>query len=105
MPLHDGTGPFRSRPRSGRGNGPCYIRFGNRGIPRSLFHGRQRLLLGITVPFVAAVIRDLLKQSGVLDRIMNASFGKIVTDNAQKMRQKAENKLLDKNSVPPKGEC
>ncbi len=96
MPLRDGTGPFGLGPGSG---GKCCVGSGYRSASRSVFGGRNGLLLGLTASFVTAVLRDLMNPSGVLHRITHFSLNKGITDNNQNIRRQAEFTAIDENTV------
>jgi hypothetical protein len=62
MPKRDGTGPFGSGPLFGRGRGRCRVLFsmtGNR-------YTRKAGIIGILVPCIGAVIRDLVNPNSLL---------------------------------------
>jgi len=100
MPLRDGTGPLGLGPGSGRGKGRCYTGFGYRSMSRTVFHGRPGWLLGIAVPLVAAVLRDLLNPSSMICRIVNLSLRQRIADNKQDIVRQAEFSVMNGSAVP-----
>lgn len=100
MPLRDGTGPLGFGPGSGRGKGGCYTKFGYRSMPRTIFHGRPSWLLGIAVPLVAAVLRDLLNSSSMIRRIVHLSLTPKIKNIAFRNMHDAEFNEMNAHSVP-----
>ena len=99
MPLRDGTGPLGFGPGSGRGKGGCYTGFGYRSMSRTIFHGRPGWLLGIVVPLVAAVLRDVLNPSGMIRRIIHVSPALKINNRNDKTISDAEYTEVSVHSV------
>ncbi len=100
MPLHDGTGPWNSTPRAGRGKGARCSGFGYRSISWPVFHGKQNWLPGIIVPLVATLLRDLLNPSGVFRQILQATLHKRIADDGQKIVRETECIVMSTQSAP-----
>lgn len=100
MPLRDGTGPLGRGAGTGRGKGGCYTGFGYRSMSRTIFHGRPGWLLGIVVPLVAAVLRDVLNPSGMIRRIVQVSSAPKIKDYAHRNIRDAQYSEINAQSVP-----
>jgi hypothetical protein len=69
MPLRDGTGPWGFGPGTGRGRGWCRTGMRTPFLGPIIARGRNRWLLGLAAPLIAAAIRDLANPKGLLRRI------------------------------------
>jgi hypothetical protein len=97
MPSGDGTGPRGMGSGTGRGKGWC--RTGSRfaAIGQTAFRGRNRWLLGLAAPVIAAAVRDLVNPQGLLRQFAR----KILTYKKHGVRAvppKAEYTVLEDNS-------
>lgn len=99
MPLHDGTGPWGMGAGTGRKKGTCFAGFDHRRMSQSVFRGRQSWLVGIAVPLVTTVLRDLLNPSGVIRRIVYESVHKRISDDSQNSVRQAEYSIVSKHSA------
>lgn len=95
MPLRDGTGPSGLGPGSGRGRGGCYTGSGYRNVSRMISYGRPGWLLGIAVPLVAAVVRDLMNHTGVIHRMADLTLQKRSAGNIRNNVREAECTVMD----------
>ena len=73
MPMLDKTGPLGLGPKSGRRRGRCLDGYDSRRVARLFFNRRYGRVLSIAVPLSVAVVRELLKPSGLIRQIVNAS--------------------------------
>jgi hypothetical protein len=72
MPARDGTGPVGMGPGTGRGRGWCRTGVRFSAIGWTAFRGKNRWLLGLAAPVIAAAVRDLINPKGVLRHIASA---------------------------------